>query len=261
MLAALTELVASIGLLQLLAIWSIVAFAAIMRAFTGFGFALTAVPGFSLFLPPSEAVVLSISLALAVSVLAIPTFWGKYPLKPLLPMIILSVVGTGFGTVVVGQISIGAFQLGIGVAVILACLGLSLYRPAQHQPSLWWSSVTGLASGLLNGAFAVPGPPVIIYAMATQPEPARSRALLMTFFLFSGLIGLTSYTVAGFVSGRLLWLFALAFPALYVGDKIGYYLFHRYGTALSIRRTNATFSINPLYTADRRLPLAAKVSY
>ena len=91
--------------------------------------------------------------------------------------------------------------------------------------------MAGLLSGLLNGAFAIPGPPVIVYAMATEPDPARSRALLLTFFLFSSTVALGAYTAAGFVTPLSPWLFLLAFPAMYVGDKVGYHLFHRFGTA------------------------------
>jgi uncharacterized membrane protein YfcA len=84
----------------------------------------------------------------------------------------------------------------------------------------------------LNGAFAIPGPPVIIFAVATEPVPARSRAMLMTFFLFSSMAALLSYTVAGFVNPTSLWLYLFAMPAMVLGDKLGYFLFHRYGTAM-----------------------------
>ena len=39
-------------------IWIVVILAAVLRSFTGFGFALAAVPAFSLFLSPIQAVVL-----------------------------------------------------------------------------------------------------------------------------------------------------------------------------------------------------------
>ena len=116
--------------------------------------------------------------------------------------------------------------------MIGACAALTFYRPRKRAPNVAVGGGVGLSSGLLNGAFAIPGPPIIIYAMATESEPARSRALLMTFFLFSAVIGLASYTVAGFVTAYSPWLFLLAFPAMFLGDKLGYFLFHRFGGAL-----------------------------
>ncbi len=200
-----------------------------MRAFTGFGFALTAVPVFSLFMPPTQAVVLSASLTLAVSLLTLRTFWGAYPLKPMVPLVVMSALGTAVGAWGLHFISPVQFSLWVGLAVIGACVGLGVYRPRERRPSGGLAGSVGLGSGLLNGAFAMPGPPVIIYAVATEPQPERSRALLMTFFLFSAVVALLSYTVAGYVTAYSPWLFLLAFPAMYVGDKIGYGLFHRFG--------------------------------
>ena len=158
---------------QLLAIWAIVVFAAVIRAFTGFGFALAAVPVFSLFMQPSQAVVLSVLLALTVSLLTLRTYWGKCPIKPMLPMVGFSVIGTAIGALILARVATDAFQLAIGVCVIVVSLVLTLYKPAKHRVGLVATAVTGLASGLMNGALAIPGPPVIIYAVATSRPPSR----------------------------------------------------------------------------------------
>lgn len=233
MFSGLLEIIADIGYLHLAAIWVVVIFAAVMRAFTGFGFALTAVPVFSLFMPPVQAVLLSVLLGLSMNVLTLRTYWGEYPVKAMLPMIGFAVIGTIIGTVVLASVSSSVFQLCIGISVIMASLALTFYRPTpkEEEPGVGLLSITGLASGLLNGAFAIPGPPVIIFAVATEPVPARSRAMLMTFFLFSSVAALLSYTAAGFVNPTSLWLYLFAMPAMYLGDKLGYFLFHRYGTA------------------------------
>jgi uncharacterized membrane protein YfcA len=76
------EIVANIGLLALMQIWAVVIFASILRSFTGFGFALTAVPVFSLFLSPTDSVVLSAALTLSSNLLGVRTYWGIVPLKP-----------------------------------------------------------------------------------------------------------------------------------------------------------------------------------
>jgi uncharacterized membrane protein YfcA len=80
---------------------------------------------------------------------------------------------------------------------------------------------TGLLSGLMNGAFAIPGPPVIIYAMACIPEPANSRGFLMAFFMMSSLISLTTFTVSGLVTTTPFYLLMLSLPAMLMGDRLG----------------------------------------
>ena len=223
---------AAVSLPQLLLVWAVVVFAAIMRAFTGFGFALTAVPVFSLFMPPTQAVVLSASLTLGVSLVTLKTYWGRYPLRPMVPLFALSLVGTVAGAFALQWLSPEQFKLWIGPLVIGACALLTCYRPGKRQGNATVAGGVGLGSGLMNGAFAMPGPPIIIYAMATEAQPARSRALLMTFFLFSAVVALASYTAAGYVNARSPWLFLMAFPAMLLGDKLGFILFHRYGDAL-----------------------------
>jgi uncharacterized membrane protein YfcA len=217
---------------EIVLIWLGVAAAAVLRAFTGFGFGLAAVPLFSLFMLPSQAVVLSSSLTLAISLLSVKTYWGIYPVKTLSPILAAAVPGTLVGVLVLSSISVRQFQLWIGLAVIGACIALVVYKPRLRQPIGAVGGLTGLVSGVLNGAFAIPGPPVIIYSMATQTDPARSRSLLMTFFLFSSLLALTAYGLVGFITPVALGLFVLAFPAMFAGDRIGYRLFLRFGSEL-----------------------------
>jgi uncharacterized membrane protein YfcA len=232
MFQAATDTLANFGPQQLLLVCLVVVFAAVLRAFTGFGFALAAVPAFSLLMLPVQAVVLSIMLTLAVSLATLKTFWGHFSIKSLLPMISFSLLGTTVGTYFLGMLSVGSFQLWIGLSVIAACAALTFYRPKHTQPSRAWARVVGLLSGLMNGFFAIPGPPVVVYAVATQPTPEKTRALLMSFFLFSSVFGLVSTSAAGYVNLGSVWLFILTFPAMYVGDKLGYRLFKRYGTHL-----------------------------
>ena len=60
----------------------------------------------------------------------------------------------------------------------------------------------------MNGAFAIPGPPVILYVIATMTEATQSRAFLMMFFWCSSIVSLAMFALAGLVTPRpfqLLW--------------------------------------------------------
>jgi uncharacterized membrane protein YfcA len=211
------------------ALWGVVVLATVLRSFTGFGFGLAAVPGLALFLAPTQAVVLTASLSLALGVQTFPQYRGKTPLRPLLPMFLLALVGTVLGARLLVQFSSQWFYLCIGVAVIAACVLLGRFHPRRRSASRGLLAGTGLISGLMGGAFAIPGPPVIIFTMATQPDPAASRALMIMFFSYCSLIALATYVVLGLVSSSSLWLFLLGYPAMWLGDKLGYTLFTRYG--------------------------------
>ena len=82
----------------------------------------------------------------------------------------------------------------------------------------------------MNGAFAIPGPPVVVYAMAVIHEAASARAFLMAFFCASNVLGLVMFSIAGMVTLTPLLLLVLAFPLTFLGDKTGIALFHRFGS-------------------------------
>jgi len=226
------ETTLGIRLLGLGLIWGVTIGAAVLRSFTGFGFALAAVPVFALFLAPTEAVVLSVCLSLGVGLQTLPQYAGKIPLAPLWPLYLMALVGTVAGASLLQSMSADVFRLAIGVTVILASVVLSRYHPRRREAGLITRGGAGLTSGLINGAFAIPGPPIIVYAMATEADPARARALMIGYFTFAAVVALASYAAAGLVGWQSLYLFLLAYPAMFVGDKLGYALFLRHGGAL-----------------------------
>jgi uncharacterized membrane protein YfcA len=218
-----------IDILQLALIWAAVLFASILRAFTGFGFALAAVPVFSLFLPPVDAVVLSAALALALGVFSLRSYWGVIGLRQLAPLVSMAVLGTLVGAALLTGMPVALFRLCVGVSVLAACVGVGMARNAgtAAHPLLDWGA--GLVSGLMNGMMAIPGPPIIVYALLTESEPRRSRALMMGFFSISAVLALASYAMHGLVAAYLIIYFLLAAPVLYAGDRLGARLFQRYG--------------------------------
>ncbi len=223
------ELLSHLTVAQLIFVALGVLFAALMRSFSGFGFALMAVPIFSLFLTPGDSVVLSALLTLIVSGLTFRGWWGKYPTEAFVPMLLGSVVGTAIGVYFLSSISAEQFQLWIGLSVVTACLLLARFKPSDTPPSSALAGGTGVASGLMNGAFAIPGPPVILFVMATIHNPASSRAFLMAFFVVSNAVSLTMFGIAGLVTSRPLTLLLVAFPVMLLGDRLGAWAFHRVG--------------------------------
>ncbi|MDJ0878385.1 MAG: sulfite exporter TauE/SafE family protein [Halieaceae bacterium] len=222
------ESLAGVALWELPLLWCATAAAAVLRSFTGFGFALAAVPVYALVLPPAQAVVLCASLALVLGVQTAPQYLGHLD-KRQRPVFLAAVPGTLLGAILLQRLDADQFRLLLGLVTIAASLVLSRHRPKLLQVPAGLRGLTGLASGVLNGAFAVPGPPVIVYAMATVSDPARSRAFMIGFFSFSSLLALTGFAWLGFLSWRSLWLVLLVYPAMFAGDRLGFRLFEAHG--------------------------------
>ncbi len=226
------DVITDINIVHLIGMAAAIFVAAILRAFTGFGFALAALPVLSLFLPPTTSASIVVLLTLGVSLQTFRSYIREIPLKPMASMIILSAIGTVIGTFLLLIIDAQLFKLLIGITVMIACLLLTKYHPKSTSTmggiKDW---LAGFGSGLMNGAIAAPGPPVIIYAMAVFPEAVKSRAFLMTFFLFSAIFAILSYTVSGILGMKEIILFIAAYPAMLAGDKLGFWLFENYGSA------------------------------
>ena len=216
-------------------VWGGILFAAILRSFTGFGFALAAVPIFSLFLSPVQSTVLCVTLSLGIGLITLPSYWDKNSVKPLFPLLLMACIGTPLGSLLLINLPLRFFKLGIGICVVISCVFLAFCRP-QKTPRQTFRPITGniagLLSGFLNGAFAIPGPPIIIYIMATEIEPMRSRSMMITFFTLSSVLALTTYMINGFVTLQSISLFLFSLPAMYLGDTLGFLLLKRFGTTL-----------------------------
>ena len=208
-----------------------VSLAALIRAFTGFGFAMLVVPAFSFFLMPADAVVLSAVLAFLLGLLSYRAWWGLFPVTPAKPMVAGSVVGTAVGVWFLASLSVAEFQLWIGVSVVIASVVLSRFVPAERAASRPTALATGVASGLMNGAFAIPGPPVILYVVATLSDPVQSRAFLMMFFWCSSAVSLVMFGAAGLITPRPFQLLWIALPAMWLGNSLGDRAFSRFAGA------------------------------
>lgn len=224
----LLEQTLGITLVELGLIWAVTCGASVLRAFTGFGFALAAVPVYAFFLPPAQAVVLSASLALGIGIQTLPQYASQVDLGRRWPVFLMTVPGTLLGAALLQRLDVEQFRLAIGLLTILASLVLARFQPRQRAIGVFWPPAVGLGSGVMNGLFAIPGPPIIVYSMATEAEPARSRAFMIGFFSFSSLLALASYAVWGMLSWQLATLALLAYPAMILGDRLGYRLFARH---------------------------------
>ena len=223
------ELIAGVTFPALVLIWVGTIGAAVLRAFTGFGFALAAVPIFSLFLSPGQAVVLSACLSLALGVQTYPQYAHHLNLSLQWPVFASAILAMPAGIVLLTAMESAQFQLAIGIVTVASAVFLSRFHPRPHAPGWLPRLGAGSASGLCNGAFAIPGPPIIVYIMATEADPGRSRAFMIGFFSITSLFVLIGFALAGLVSLQSLWLFLLVFPAMFIGDRLGYRLFRQYG--------------------------------
>lgn len=205
--------------------------AAILRGFTGFGFALAAVPILSFAMPPSRSVALVILLQALVGTRDVVRL-RRVVHRPSLGWLMLGALfGTPIGLLLLARLDPSTVRLLIAGIVCLAIVFLAR-KPAFHaHAGARLALPTGFLAGLFGGVAAMPGPPAIAYYLSVSTPPNVARASLMVFFFSTSLIALPGLFLARLIDVPTVVLSLVALPVLLAGTALGGWLFSRSGSA------------------------------
>lgn len=228
-----TLLAYATGNWQMLAVSSAAIFlAAIVRGFSGFGFSLLSITAISLILPPREIVPTIFLLEVAASINLIPSIWREIDWRSIRWLLLGYVVALPFGVYALARFPEPPMQLAMSVFVFAtAILMLRGFRMAK-TPGATATTATGAASGILNGAFGIGGPPVVLFYFSTPAVAAVSRASVIAFFLSTDILGLGMLGYEGLVTSQSFAQFLAWLPALLVGVWVGAHGFKRMDQAM-----------------------------
>ncbi|WP_289034542.1 sulfite exporter TauE/SafE family protein [uncultured Roseibium sp.] len=202
--------------------------AGILRGLTGFGFALAAVPLFSLRIDPLQAVFLAQILQVAAAPTDIYHNHRNVDREALTLLCAGALVVTPIGAYFATRLPPDAMRLAIAIVVLLGLIALlsKVKIRGGRGPVL----AAGATAGLLSGLAAMPGPPAVAYFLGSGIGKVESRASLLLFFAFAAVIALFSLAIGSDVMGwHLLLSAAIGYPAMLTGTWLGEHLFHRLG--------------------------------
>lgn len=195
--------------------------AAIVRGYSGFGFSLLAITALSITLPPAEIVPSIFMLEVAASLHLLPGIWRNIHWKSLGPLTLGCLLATPVGVYLLANVPPAPMQIAIAIFVLVATLLLWWGYALKSMPGPIASTTVGAASGFVNGAFGMAGPPVILFYFASPAGSIAGRASVIAFFLATDLIGLTFQAREGLVTWEA-FVRALTFlPPLLVGVWLG----------------------------------------
>jgi uncharacterized membrane protein YfcA len=211
--------------------------ASVLRGFTGFGFALAAVPLLGLFMSPTEAVPVAVGLQLAGSLLDFPRASKACDWPSLRWLMIGALIGSPLGTLILSSIPAPVSRLVISSITLLAVLVLGRGFALPAMPSGPATSATGFMAGFFNGLAAMPGPPVVAYYMSVPLPRITTRASLMVFFMMTSITATVVFVATGLLNMHTVTLSVLALPVMWLGTRIGEMAFTR-GTDAVHRRVS-----------------------
>lgn len=209
-----------------LATLAIAVFAAgLARGFAGFGNGMIIAPAAAALYGPKAALVIILVLdSLPVIPVTIPAFklasW-----RELLPILLGACLLLPVGIWVLKNGDVEILRWAIS-AIILACLA-TLWAGWRYRGRRSFSiaAAVGAASGFLNGLAAIPGPPVIVYWVASAATAAVVRANLLVFLFLSIFISGANIWAAGLLTVEAVVTGAMVAPVYFVAIGIGWLLF------------------------------------
>lgn len=196
--------------------------AAYVRGLTGFGMAIILVPLLGLIVTPGDAVVLGILLQLLIGPVGMKIILADADRATALPIGLLAMATTPVGMIALHATTPDVARLLITVIAVGAFVAVLLPKqPEGHQPGRVAIAGTGLASGVLTGFAAMPGPPVVPFYLRRPLEPKIARASMLLIFFMTAIAGTLAALWVGIATGRLLLLALLLFAPMWLGNFVG----------------------------------------
>lgn len=195
--------------------------AGIIRGYSGFGFAMVAVTSISLVLPPAVVVPLVLILEVLASIRLIPQVWKDIDWHSLRWLLAGSLFATPFGAYLLANIPAMPMRISISLLVLVAAILLMRGWAWKRMPGRSLILATGIGCGILNGAAAIGGPPVILLYLSSPAGVTVSRASIIAYFLGIDAMSLAMASVQGLTTARTLLMTAVCLLPLLFGIAVG----------------------------------------
>ena len=218
------ELQQWLGLSPLMLLYAFFAIgvAAYIRGYSGFGFSALTVTSLALILPPSEVVPTAYMLEVAASIHMLPLVWRSIDWKILRWLVIGAVMGTPFGIIFLEEVPQETMRLVISGIVLTA--SLLLWKNIRIKSSANWYSIlaVGFFSGVINGAAAIGGLPVVLFFLSISLGSALSRASMVAYLFIIDLYAVFLPGSQQLISTELLGRTVIFLIPLLIGIYIGH---------------------------------------
>jgi uncharacterized membrane protein YfcA len=199
--------------------------AGIIRGYSGFGFAMVAVTSISLVVPPARVVPLVLILEVLASIRLVPQVWKDIDWYSLRWLLTGSLFATPFGAYLLANVPTEPMRISISLLVLVAATLLIRGWAWKRMPGRPLILTAGMACGLLNGAAAIGGPPVILLYLSSPAGVTVTRASIIAYFLGIDSMSLVMASIHGLTKIQTLFLTAVCLVPLLLGIGVGSKMF------------------------------------
>ena len=210
----------SIGVFILLCL--VTASAAALRGFSGFGSSLVLAPLYSLFMSPTDVLVVILLLSLVSSVQLLPQALRSVRWSLVIALFLPCLLGIPVGLVALHTIDVRLLRLLVAGAVTVMSLVLLagwVYRGSRGPLQ---SGLAGITSGVLTAIAGIGGPPVLLYLLAGKdPSPTVLRSVFIVYFALGQTFTLMPLLAMGSITGTQLAYTGALLPVFFVATAVG----------------------------------------
>ncbi|KAA8999387.1 sulfite exporter TauE/SafE family protein [Affinibrenneria salicis] len=180
----------------MVALCMIAACAGLVRGYCGFGFALIAVLGFSILMPPHQALSCALLLDLLSALPLLRSGW-RTASRPLLRRLLYGMCAALLpGLWLVYWLP--SDMLRLLIALMTLCGGVLIVANIRLRAlSLRHAPLAGVVSGLAMTTASAGGPPLMLYLLNLPLRSAPRRATAIVFFIVSSLLACAGLLFAG----------------------------------------------------------------
>lgn len=202
--------------------------AAMVRGYTGFGFAAIAITGLNLVWPPQISVPVILLLDLIGSVGLLRSAWPESDRGLIGRLASGALIGVPLGLTLLIQLPESVLKLAINSGVLLLTLILLLRPRKVSREHPWLTRIAGGISGAFTSAASVGGLPIVCYLMSTPLDARTQRASMVIFLTAADVLALVLLAGSGLLGLQLLLPLLLLLVPTLLGVHLGKLAFHHY---------------------------------
>ncbi len=204
-----------------LPVLGIIFLAMLTRSALGFGDALVAVPLLAFLIPITVATPLAVLLSITVAAVVLAQDWRHVHVGSAWRLALATLAGIPLGLLLLVGTHEHVVKAGLAVVIIAFSVFCLVRRNGVGLTSDLWAWPFGFVAGVLGAAYAMNGPPLVIYGALRRWSAGHFRATLQGYFLPAGLACLGSYWLAGLWVPAVTRYYLLSLPVLVVGVVLG----------------------------------------
>jgi uncharacterized protein len=203
----------------------------------GGGIAVVSVPLMSLAVSPVQAAAILLPILVAMDIVALWSFRGRWDKANLEIIIPGAVIGIVIGSLSFRYLSEDMIRVLIGVIAVLFCLNYWFRKTPEDArgPSVARGGFWGAVAGFTSFGIHAGGPPISIYLLPQRMEKSLLMGTMAVFFAVVNFIKIIPYTLQGNLSRENLLTALVLIPLAPVGVRLGFHLLHKVSEQLIYR--------------------------